>query len=288
PNDGKEFGTRVESPLVAATKLVQNITFPSIAEKTYGDATFELGNAKTDQGLTVHYSAADPTIVEITGNQAVVLKAGITIITASQDGDSQVDAAIPVQQTLVVNNATLSISAEDVSKIYGDADPMFTVNYSGFVNGEDETSLEGSLEITREQGESVGDYAISASGYTSEKYTVNYMDGNLGIQPGLLSITVDPGQQKVYGQDDPQLSYSVTGFSNGDDQSGMVGVLSREPGEDAGLYAITIGTLSAGNNYNLQIEPSEFEILKADQEIIWNQELSIGCDSRSEEHTSEL
>src|SRR5690606_25018382 len=135
PNDGKEFGTPVESPLVAATKLVQNITFPSIAEKTYGDATFELGDAQTDQGLTVHYSAADPTIVEITGNQAVVLKAGTTIITASQDGDSQVDAAIPVQQTLVVKNATLSISAEDVSKIYGDADPLFTVNYSGFVNG---------------------------------------------------------------------------------------------------------------------------------------------------------
>src|SRR5690606_19575938 len=31
-----------------------------------------------------------------------------------------------------------------------------------------------------------------------------------------------------------------------------------------------------------RIEPSEFEILKADQEIVWDQELSIGCNSKSQ------
>src|SRR5690606_31059469 len=41
-------------------------------------------------------------------------------------------------------------------------------------------------------------------------------------------------------------------------------------------------TLSAGNNYGLQLEDSEFEILKADQEIVWNQELSFGCSSESQ------
>lgn len=282
PNDGTATGTAVESPLLEPVKLIQNITFPSISEKTYGDLVFTLGDAQTDQGLTVLYSAADPTLVEITGNQATVLKTGTTTITATQDGDTQVAAATPVQQTLVIQNATVTISAEDSSKIYGDADPTFTVNYSGFVNGDDETSLEGTLIITRQQGESVGNYSITPSGYTSDRYNISYRDGNFEIQQRMLTINAELDQHKIYGQDEPQLGYSVTGFVNGDDQSMMVGNLSREPGEDAGLYAISIGTLSAGNNYGLQLEDSEFEILKADQEIVWNQELSFGCSSESQ------
>lgn len=202
PNDGITTGTAVESPLIGPAKTGQVINFPSIAEKNYGDAPFTLGDAQTDKDLTVLYSAADPSIVQITGNQATILKAGATTITATQVGDDQTNAAIPVQQTLVINQVTLTITAENATK--------------------------------------------------------------------------------VYGQDDPELSYAVTGFVNGDDQSMIEGSLSRAPGEDAGLYGITLGTLSAGSDYELQLETSEFEILKADQEIVWNQELNFGCDSQSQ------
>lgn len=282
PNDGITAGTAVESPLIGPVKVVQMITFPSIAEKTYGDASFTLGDAQTDQGLTVLYSATDPSIVQITGNQATILKAGTTTITATQDGDAQTNAATPVEQTLVINNVTLTITAENASKIYGEADPEFMVNYSGFINGEDETSLDGSLAITRQIGESVGTYAISPSGYASSSYTINYIDGSLDIEQAMLRVTADPDQHKVYGQDDPEFSYTVTGLVNGDDQSVIEGSLSRAPGEDAGLYAITLGTLSAGSDYEFQLEVSEFEILKADQEIVWNQELNFGCNSQSQ------
>lgn len=282
PSDGRDVGTTVESPLVGPVKMVQNITFPSISEKTYGDAPFILGDAQTDQGLAVIYTAADPSLVEINGNQATILKTGTTTITATQEGDDQTSAAEPIAQTLIVNAVLLTIEADNFSKIYGESDPELSVSYSGFINGDDQTSLDGSLVVRRAEGESVGDYPISVSGYTSDKYTINYVDGNFDIQPRLLSIIVDPNQNKVYGQDEPQLSYTVQGFSNGDDQGMMQGDLSREPGEDAGLYAIIIGTLNAGNNYELQIEPSEFEILKAEQAIVWNQELTFGCNSDSQ------
>ena len=66
----------------------QSITFDAIGNKTYGDADFTLGDATTDKGLTVTYTASDPTIVSISGNTASILKAGSTTITASQDGDA--------------------------------------------------------------------------------------------------------------------------------------------------------------------------------------------------------
>ena len=282
PSDGSDVGATVESPFVGPAKIRQTITFPNIVEKTYGDAPFTLGDPQTDQGLTVVYTAADPTVVQINGNQATLLKAGITTIMATQQGDAQTSAAEPVEQELTVNAVELIIEVNDVSKLYGDPDPELTVNYSGFINGDDASSLDGGLVVTREVGESVGGYAISASGYTSDTYTINYLDGHFEIQPRPLHITVDPDQHKVYGQDEPELGYSVSGFAPGDDQGIITGGLSREPGEDAGRYLINIGTLSAGNNYGLQIEPSEFEILKADQEIVWNQELSFGCNTDSQ------
>src|SRR5690606_36557837 len=142
---------------------------------------------------------------------------------------------------------------EDSSKIYGDADPTFTVNYSGFVNGDDETSLEGTLIITRQQGESVGNYSITPSGYTSDRYNISYRDGNFEIQQRMLTINAELDQHKIYGQDEPQLVYSVTDYVNGDDQRMIVGNLSRKPGEDASIYDISIDILKSRNNYGSKL-----------------------------------
>src|SRR5690606_28199069 len=60
------------------------------------------------------------------------------------------------------------------------------------------------------------------------------------------------------------------------------GALSRATGEDAGNYPITLGNLSAGINYDLHLESADFEIVKADQELSWDQDLSFGCDSDSQ------
>lgn len=202
PNDGIIDGLAVESALVGPVKIDQTITFSNIEVKTYGDAPFILGDAQTDQGLTVNYTATDPSIVEITGNQATILKAGITSIAATQVGNDQTNPALAVEQTLTVNKAMLSVTADASSKTYGDPDPEFT--------------------------------------------------------------------------------YQVSGFVNGDDIAIVTGTLSRATGEDAGNYPITLGNLSGGTNYELHLEAADFEILKADQEITWDQDLSFGCDSDSQ------
>src|SRR5690606_16605013 len=137
PSDGSDVGATVESPFVGPAKIRQTITFPNIVEKTYGDAPFTLGDPQTDQGLTVVYTAADPTVVQINGNQATLLKAGTPTIMATQQGDAQTSAAEPVEQELTVNAVELIIEVNDVSKLYGDPDPELTVNYSGFINGDD-------------------------------------------------------------------------------------------------------------------------------------------------------
>ena len=263
PNDGMVAGTTEESALEGPVKVDQTITFPSIPNKTYGDASFTLGDAQTDQSLTVTYTADDPSVVSITGNQATILKAGNTQITATQSGDGVTNAASPVVQPLTVNKATLTVTGDDKSKVYGATDPSLTVSYSGFENGDDATALGGTLDVSRAAGEDVGNYTITASGYTSSNYTISYVDGNFEITQAALTVTADD-KSKVYGEADPSLTVNYSGFVNGDDATALGGTLdvSRAAGEDVGNYVITASGY-ASSNYTISYLDGNFEITQA-------------------------
>ena len=72
--------------------------------------------------------------------------------------------------------------------------------------------------------------------------------GTLNVAAKAITITPDSGQSKVYGASDPTLTYTANpALESGD---GFTGALGRAAGENAGNYAITLGNLSAGPNYN--------------------------------------
>ena len=78
----------------------------------------------------------------------------------------------------------------------------------------------------------------------------------LNVTPKLLTITANEGS-KTFGDAGPQLTYSVDGLIKGDSVSGTA---EREPGENAGTYAIRQGTLSAGDNYTISFQSADFTI----------------------------
>lgn len=147
---------------------------------------------------------------------------------------------------------------EGQSKIYGEIDPELSYTITGFQSGDDESILTGSL--SREQGEDAGSYSITRGNLSAgDSYSISFVGERFEILPKELLITADD-QAKVYGEDDPELSYSATGFEQGDDEEVFSGRLTREPGEDTGSYIILPGTLDAGNNYSIQFLEAEFEI----------------------------
>lgn len=90
-------------------------------------------------------------------------------------------------------------------------------------------------------------------------------NASLVISKAPLSITAS-STGKIFGQADPALTYSITsGQLYGDV---LTGGLVRDIGENAGTYAINLGTLSAGSNYAITYVPGAiFTISKADQTI---------------------
>ncbi|WP_170932507.1 MBG domain-containing protein [Belliella buryatensis] len=241
-------------------KLNQTITFSEIDPKTYGDATFTLGDTETDQGLAVTYTAEDPSIVSISGNQATILKVGTTTIIASQSGTSQYFAAEPIERTLIVNKAALIVTADlNQGKAYGTAEPALTFNATGFESSDNESVFTGNL--ARASGEDVGAYAINQGTLSAgDNYSIEFTETDFNITTKTLTVMANPEQAKVYGANDPELTFKATGFVNEDDESIISGTLTRAAGEDVGVYAINQGTLSAGDNYSIEFTGADFNI----------------------------
>lgn len=189
----------------------QTITFNSLPAKTYGDADFSL-SATASSALPVGYSSSNTAVATVNAQGTVhILSAGTTTITASQPGDVNYSAATNVQQTLTVNKAALTVTANNVSKTYGLANPAFTVAYSGFVNGETNTSLTTPpvAGTTATTASPVGLYPITVTGVSAANYNINYVSGTLSVFPGIQTITFNP-LSKTYGDADFALSATAS------------------------------------------------------------------------------
>jgi gliding motility-associated-like protein len=227
------------------------ISFSAIPDKTYGSADFVPGATSTNTGTSVTYTSSNTAVATIVSGNIHIVGAGTTTITASQGAGSGYDAAADQQQTLTVNPATLAITVDAQTKVYGTTNPALTASYSGFVNGDTPASLTTpvTLMTTATTSSAVGNYAISASGAVDANYTISYTAGNLAITPAAITVTAD-ARSKNYGDADPALTYQITsGSLVGSDA--LTGSLTRDRGENVGTYAIRQGALGLSSNYNL-------------------------------------
>jgi Right handed beta helix region/Secretion system C-terminal sorting domain len=115
-------------------KADQTISFAALANKTYGDADFNLNAIGGASGNAVTYTSSNPLVATIAGNTVTIVGAGSTAIIASQLGNANYNAAINVQQTLTVDKADQTISFVALAnKTYGDAD--FDLSAMGGASG---------------------------------------------------------------------------------------------------------------------------------------------------------
>ncbi|SHI91446.1 MBG domain-containing protein [Propionispora hippei] len=168
-----------------------------------------------------------------------------------------------VDGMLTVTPAPLTIKANNDSKVYDGRgyNSNNGVTYSGFVNGETNAVLSGTLGYsgTSQPAVNVGNgYVITPGGLTSGNYTITYQNGALNITPKEVLVTAN-NATKVY----DGLSYaggtngvSYSGFADGQDETtaGISGGAvtyggSANGAKNVGNYAIDIDGNLQANNY---------------------------------------
>ncbi|MBU4320211.1 MAG: hypothetical protein KJ739_03890, partial [Nitrospinae bacterium] len=87
----------------------------------------------------------------------------------------------------------LTVTADNKSKIYGDANPALTASYSGLVSDDTSSVVSGlTLSTAATTGSNVGSYTITAADGTATNYTITFNNGVLTItaSPATTSETV--------------------------------------------------------------------------------------------------
>jgi hypothetical protein len=97
------------SGTLTVTKADQTITFGALPVKTYGDPSFTL-SATSGSGLAVSYTSSNIAVATVSGNTVNIVGAGSAIITASQSGDANYNAAPAVAQALTINKAQATVT----------------------------------------------------------------------------------------------------------------------------------------------------------------------------------
>lgn len=145
------------------------------------------------------------------------------------------------------------INIDDIVTIYGE-NKTLTYSYDGEI---DLSQIHG--ELSRTDGNNVGVYSINVGTLSSDNYKlVIARFGSYTINPKVLTITAC-NVNKIYGDAD-NLQYEVDGLCVGDV---LNGALSRNAGEEVGVYEINLGTIH-NDNYTINFQPGFLTINPAE------------------------
>ncbi|HYK77669.1 MAG TPA: Ig-like domain-containing protein, partial [Daejeonella sp.] len=248
---------------IIVEKVQQTIDFEAIADKKYGDPAFTI-KATASSGLPITYVLLEGQ-VSLENDLVTIFGTGRVSIKAVQAGNENFEAA-EVTRQFIINKASLTLTAENKQKVYGDENPELTFKSSGFVYSDDETVLEVQpvLSTPANQNSGVGKYAISIDSAKSENYDITFIGGELEITKAKLLVKAEDKSRK-YGEADPEFTFVYNGFITGDDET----VLSTKPkgsttansSSPVGNYDI-LASGAVADNYEIEYENGVLSIEK--------------------------
>jgi 6-phosphogluconolactonase (cycloisomerase 2 family) len=215
-------------------------------------------------------------VTDANGVASVIAPLGTTTVgthaaafTATFAGDSSFGAS-SATGTLVVTKAVLTVTADNVSRLYGDPNPAtFTYTITGFVNGDTIAVVSGTADCstTATQTSPVGTYPITCTQGTlsATNYDFVFVDGTLTVNPAPLTVTVN-NATRAYGDPNPAFTGTITGIKNGDNITATYSTTATQT-SPAGTYPIT-ATLSdngtgALKNYAVTINNGTLTVTQA-------------------------
>ena len=255
------------APLLASIKSVSR-------QYGYSNPTFSLVFEGLKNGET------SPTWIESP-------KFNTTATTSSPIGDYPISASATPKNyelsqisdgVLTILPAKLKVIAENKSRLYYEDNPELTFYYSGFRNGETEDIISNPPILTTSAAlkSDAGQYDISISNISVPNYELDYQPGVLTINPRKLSVQTGV-YERAYGEENPHFELQYEGFVAGEG----INDLTTQPSAHTyatsssavGSYTIYINGGEA-LNYTFSYISGTLKVVKANQNIIWNQNLT--------------
>lgn len=184
----------------------QTITFNPTRTATYGDPDLEIGASSDNTDINLTYTTSNANVATITDHRIRIINAGVTTITANQEGNALYSPAIPKQQVLTVAPKAMTVTAENKQKLAGTADPVFTYTSSTAPIGTDVFSG----QLSRNAGEAAGTYQITQGNLAlTPNYVIDYKPAFLTIHAKAAG-SISGSTTVAMGSPSPVITFTAT------------------------------------------------------------------------------
>ena len=243
-------------------------------------STFDVSFAQSD----LVYSGAAQTPDVVVSQGETVLVANTDYVVSFADNLNAGEATVTItgignyvgelEKTFTIAPKPVTLTVADTSKMFGESDPEFGFAVEGLVERDGAVEVLKDVELAREEGEDLGEYAISATvnAESNPNYAVTAENGKFTIAPNTTEIVVTITGHKdsvVYDGEEHSVSgfdmvSSVEAYSvdfvtyNGD---------SAVAGADAKIYSMGLADSNFANtsvnytNVTFAIEDGKLEVL---------------------------
>lgn len=251
---GSAFATEATFTVVKPVQQKQTIIFSKSNPIKYGDADLD-APATVSSGLPLDFASSDTNIVSIIDGKVHVKKAGSFYLIASNDGDDEFLPVLDSSQYTVLKK-DLTISVENITRLYGQKNSAFKLTYSGFVNNDSKDSIDELPVATcaADSSSPVGSYPIFLTGGSDTNYVIKLKNGSLTVKKALL-FAVAEDKTKICGENDPAYTIRYVGFVNNDDETDIIKPLiasTNYKSYPVGKYPIEL-TGGDANNYSINL-----------------------------------
>ena len=161
----------------------QAISFGALANKTYGDANFNVSASGGASGNPVTFKAVGN--CELVGNTVHLTGAGSCTITASQAGNANYNAATDVSRSFAIAKAQASINLSGLSKTYTGQPQAATVTTTPV----DLSGVNVTYDGSEQAPTNAGSYNVVAS-LTNPNYEARNATGTLVIAKAKADVTL--------------------------------------------------------------------------------------------------
>ena len=246
----KEYDGKTEAVLDTSDAVLEGV--PSTEDVHIASATGVFDNKNVGPGKTIsnitivlsgskaggYKATADPTTLTGAITAKPVTVSGITASDKIYDGNTDADLTFTgAAFTGIIDGDSLTVEGKTTQK-------------GTFDNKNVDTGKTVTLPELKLGGDSAGNYSIKEDSQTEAK---------ANITAKAISVTADD-KSKTFDDPDPELTYTADALVTGDK---FTGNLTRAEGENAGIYDINQGTLTAGANYTISYTKGMFTINKA-------------------------
>ena len=177
-----------------------------------------------------------------------------------------VDFEVEIPYTYEITKAPMTLTVNNCEREYGEANPEFTCEATGFVDGESLNTLSSRPIYTCQatKRSNVGSYRILAE-LDAPNYEITYKYGTLNVKKAAISLSVK-NAERVYGNANPQLQFTYTGLKNGETVPDWTTYPTTKTNatktSPCGVYTVT-ATGGVATNYDVtQYIPGELTITK--------------------------